>query len=42
MCRRAELMQSDAEKTPSGIAAVLKLGDEEVERLCARSGTSTP
>lgn len=42
VCRRAELMQSDAEKTPSGMAAVLKLGDEEVERLCARFGNVYP
>lgn len=32
--RRAELMQKDAERTPSGMAAVLRLGAAAVEALC--------
>jgi [acyl-carrier-protein] S-malonyltransferase len=33
--RRGELMQTDAEKADSAMAAVLKLGTEKVEQLCA-------
>lgn len=35
VCRRGELMQEAAEKHPGAMAAVLKLPNEEVERLCA-------
>ena len=35
VCRRGELMQRAAEQTPTAMAAVLKLSNEEVERLCA-------
>ncbi len=35
VCRRGELMQRDAEKHPASMAAVLKLPNEEVERICA-------
>lgn len=35
VCRRAELMQADAEANPGGMAAVLKLTDEQVEAVCA-------
>ncbi|MEL7608726.1 MAG: ACP S-malonyltransferase [Bacillota bacterium] len=34
--RRAELMQRAAERTPGGMAAVLKLENERVEALCAQ------
>lgn len=36
VCRRGELMQRDAEKQDTAMAAVLRLPNEEVERLCAR------
>ena len=36
VCRRGELMQRDAEGHDSGMAAVLKLSAEEIERLCAK------
>lgn len=36
VCRRGELMGEAAEKTPGSMAAVLKLGNETVEELCAR------
>ena len=35
VCRRGELMQRDAEARDTAMAAVLKLPNEEVERLCA-------
>jgi len=35
VCLRGELMQKDAEKAKSGMAAVLRLDAEMVERLCA-------
>lgn len=35
VCRRGELMQSDAEKVESAMAAVVKLPAEEVERICS-------
>ncbi len=35
VCRRAELMQADAEAHPSAMAAVVKLTDEQVEAVCA-------
>lgn len=35
VCRRGELMQQASEKHPGAMAAVLKLDDETVERLCA-------
>lgn len=35
VCRRGELMQEDAEKVDSAMAAVIKLTPEEVEKLCA-------
>lgn len=35
VCRRGELMQRDAEKVESAMAAVVKLPAEEVERICA-------
>lgn len=35
---RAELMQACAEQNPGGMVAVLKLGDETVEALCAAHG----
>lgn len=34
VCRRAELMQRAAEQTSGGMAAVLKLHNEQVEALC--------
>ena len=36
VCRRGELMQRDAEKQDTAMAAVLKLPNEEVERLCGQ------
>ncbi len=36
VCLRGELMQTDAEKCDSAMAAVLKLDAEAVERLCSR------
>ncbi|MBO5274047.1 MAG: ACP S-malonyltransferase [Clostridia bacterium] len=36
VCRRGELMQKEADKHPTGMAAVLKLSSEEVEAICAR------
>ncbi len=36
VCRRGELMQRDASRYDSGMAAVLKLSDDETERLCAK------
>lgn len=36
VCRRGELMQADAEKADSAMAAVLKLDNETVEALCAK------
>lgn len=36
VCRRGELMQEDAGKHDSGMAAVLKLSPDELERLCAK------
>ena len=36
VCRRGELMQADAEKADSAMAAVLKLDAETVENLCAK------
>lgn len=38
VCRRGELMQRDAEKQDTAMAAVLRLPEEEVERLCAEHG----
>ncbi|MBR4554553.1 MAG: ACP S-malonyltransferase [Ruminococcus sp.] len=35
VCRRGELMQKAAEQYPASMAAVLKLPDEEVERICS-------
>ena len=35
VCRRGELMQKAAEKQPTSMAAVLRLSNEEVERICA-------
>ncbi|MDD6188369.1 MAG: ACP S-malonyltransferase [Clostridiales bacterium] len=35
VCRRGELMQSDAEKVESAMAAVVKLPAEEVKRICS-------
>lgn len=35
VCLRGELMQADAEKFDSGMAAVLKLDSETVEKLCS-------
>ena len=34
VCKRGELMQAAAEKMPTSMAAVLRLSDAEVERLC--------
>ena len=36
VCRRGELMQHAAEAQPTAMAAVMKLTDTEVERICAR------
>lgn len=36
VCRRGELMHYDAAKNEAGMAAVLKLSADEVERLCAK------
>ena len=36
VCRRGELMQRDAEKVESAMAAVVKLPADEVERLCTQ------
>ncbi|MEG2001118.1 MAG: ACP S-malonyltransferase [Evtepia sp.] len=36
VCRRAELMQTAAEKVDSGMVAVVKLSDEAVEELCGQ------
>lgn len=36
VCRRGELMGEAAEKTPGSMAAVLKLDNETVEKICAR------
>ncbi|MGQ9631700.1 MAG: ACP S-malonyltransferase [bacterium] len=36
--RRGELMQEEAERTPGTMAAILGLGDDEVERICRESG----
>lgn len=35
VCERGKLMQKDAEKYPTSMAAVIKLSREDVERLCA-------
>lgn len=35
VCRRGELMQQAAEQSPAAMAAVLRLSNKEVERLCA-------
>lgn len=35
VCKRGELMQEAAEKHPASMAAVLKLPNEEVKRICA-------
>lgn len=35
VCRRAQLMQHDAEQADSGMAAVISLDSAEVERLCS-------
>ena len=35
VCRRGELMQAEAEKYPTSMAAVLKLDTEKVQELCA-------
>lgn len=35
VCKRAEAMQRAAEENPGAMAAVLKLGNEQVEALCA-------
>lgn len=35
VCLRGDLMQRDAEKAESGMAAVVKLGADEVERICS-------
>lgn len=42
VCRRAELMQADAEKVDSAMAAVLKLDNETVESLCAQFPETYP
>ena len=36
VCRRGELMQAAAEEQPTAMAAVLKLSNEDVEKLCAQ------
>jgi [acyl-carrier-protein] S-malonyltransferase len=36
VCRRGELMQQAAEETPTAMAAVVKLTNEQVEELCAQ------
>lgn len=36
--RRAELMQAQAERTPSGMAAALGLATEQIEALCGECG----
>lgn len=42
VCRRAELMQIDAEKVDSAMAAVLKLENEVVEQICAQIPDAYP
>ena len=38
VCRRGELMQEAAERTPGGMLAILRQDRETVERLCAEHG----
>ena len=42
VCRRAELMQAAAEKVETSMAAVVKLDNATVERLCARYSAVYP
>lgn len=42
VCLRGELMHADAQKHEAGMAAVLKLSAEEVERLCGKYGHVWP
>lgn len=42
VCKRGELMQEAAEKHPAAMAAVLKLPNEEVERICGELDQAYP
>ena len=42
VCRRAEAMQDSARNHPAGMAAVLRLADADVEKLCAQAGNAYP
>lgn len=42
VCKRAEIMQKEAEHSPGGMAAVLKLTPNEVETLCQEIGQVYP
>lgn len=42
VCRRGELMQREAEKADTAMAAVLKLAPEQVEEICGRYGDIYP
>ncbi len=42
VCRRAEAMQASAQKHPAGMAAVLRLADTDVEKLCAEAKNVYP
>ena len=42
VCRRGELMQAAAEEHPAAMAAVLKLPNEEVERICGELEQAYP
>ena len=41
VCRRGELMQKDAERTPGAMLAILRQEPETVERLCGEHGVYT-
>ena len=36
VCRRGELMQREAEKFDTSMAAVVKLSDSQVEKICSK------
>lgn len=42
VCKRGELMQAAAEKYPASMAAVLKLPNEKVERICSELEQAYP
>lgn len=42
VCKRGELMQEDAEREPTAMAAVIRLSNEEIEGICAKFSAVYP